>query len=317
MAQRSPDDVEQRIVSAYREGNSADQIATTEGLYRTTVFRVLKRLGVQPRHSGRFTLKYIVNDGFLDAIGEHQAWFLGLMASDGSVDATGFTLSQSGDDGLRVITEVQKMLGHTGRIYHVRTTAAVAHQFRVTSRQILRRLSDFGIVRRKSLTYRFPEALPPTLHASFFRGYVEGDGSAGIYHTGTCRTFCLSLVGTPEFIARAQVLIPASGRSSRIKHARHLSELRFYGEHAVRFGQWIWANEALPASRKHAVMLKFIGEREYRWQRYSRLRAEASTLLSAGHRPMEAARILNLPFQTVYRWLKRDTTLTQSRSIRS
>jgi hypothetical protein len=64
-----------------------------------------------------FQRKYHVNDSFLDSIDHLQAWFLGLMASDGCICSKNqFSLSQSGNHGLKLIESVQNILGHTGNI---------------------------------------------------------------------------------------------------------------------------------------------------------------------------------------------------------
>jgi hypothetical protein len=249
----------------------------------------------------RFKRRYTINDNFFDVIGEEQAWLLGLLASDGCVhNDRAFSLSQSSNHGEQLIREVQRILSHTGNILHCKNAFSIT----ITSEIMVQRLANFGIVPRKTLTYTFPDTLPVERYAAFLRGYIEGDGSTGIYQTKTATYPCISFVGTLEFISRCNEFIPVVGSMSHIKRARNLYDLRFNGRKAFAFANWIWKNPNLPHTRKQQTIEDFFALHPPRHLEFDRKRIQALQLLEEGLSPEKVADRLGLAFQTIYRWRK-------------
>lgn len=244
--------------------------------------------------------RYTVNECFLDTIGGEQAWLLGLLAADGNVERTRrtFTLAQSGEDGARVVGVVREMLNYTGPL---RSSGRVT-TLKVTSGTLVARLADFGVVPAKSLVYRFPEVLPAEQAQAFMRGYVEGDGSVGLYRMTHTVTPIVSYVGTPEFVSASRTFFPVAGHYRPILRARNLAELRFNGKDALTVADWLWADATLPSSRKQAIIARFLVEHQPLYVRYAERRQRAAEMLAEGVPVPEIASALGLPFQTIYKW---------------
>ena len=81
---------------------------------------------------------------------------------------------------------------------------------RVSSPNMHQKLIEKGCTPRKTLTLKFPtiDIVPDRLIRHFLRGYVDGDGSLGLYHSkkGTDDS-CLHICGTPEFLTSAMLKI--------------------------------------------------------------------------------------------------------------
>lgn len=105
-----------------------------------------------------------------------QAYVLGLLASDGCVSRNEIIIDQHPKDS-GLVELVRDELAPLSRVVHRPSGDRVG--FRVTSPQMAADLYDLGITPRKSLTLRWPTALPEHLAASFILGCFDGDGSLG------------------------------------------------------------------------------------------------------------------------------------------
>jgi hypothetical protein len=251
--------------------------------------------------TGRFQ-RVEVNDHFLDEMSGLQAWFIGFMAADGCVkDETFFSISQSGERGLGLILEIKKMLNYNGKTY----TNLNGHSIQICSKPIVQKLKEFNIVPRKSLIYEFPEQFVHNdLLDYFMRGYIDGDGSVGYYHTGTTNVLCLSFVGTEKFILRFHEITDHAFRPRKIKSATNLYEARYYGERAIKFGRWLWGRSGVPSYYKEEKFREVEQSQRPKYVVYDEIRGRVFDLIQEGCKPMDAARRLGIPFQSVYRWIK-------------
>lgn len=256
---------------------------------------------------GRFTRVHSINDQFLDQIGNEQAWFLGLMAADGNVRQGGrhISIGQSKDIGKELVEVIATMIGFNGPIY----LYGRHHHISFTSEQIGRKLAEYGIVPNKSLIYSFPESLPEQQHAAFLRGYIDGDGSVGIYSQpnkqgeGISTWLLVSFVGTPEFVNRCGEIMPVKGSIHRINRATNLSEFRVTGKKAVELGKWLWADKNLPVYKQSAFdefVSTHLSERKYTF--YENAKLEALSMLAQGMRPEDIAPKIGVSWQSVYNW---------------
>lgn len=256
--------------------------------------------------SGRFTRIHSVNDQFLDQIGNEQAWFLGLMAADGNIRQGGryITIGQSKEAGKKLMESVAAMIGFDGPIYLKKNNH---HQISFTSEQMVSKMAEYGIVPNKSLVYQFPESLPAQHHAAFLRGYIDGDGSVGIYAQPRKQKLCywlvISFVGTPEFVNRCAEIVPIKGNTRRIERASNLSEFRLTGGKAIELGRWLWADNSLPIYKQYAFdvfVSTHLSERKYTF--YENAKVEALAMLARGMRPEDIAPKIGVSWQTVYNW---------------
>jgi hypothetical protein len=256
-----------------------------------------------PSTDGQFKTLYLIDHSFLNEIQDEQAWLIGLLASDGNIrNDRVFSLTQSGDHGHELIAIVQRMLGHNGPIYSRPTTGKVSHEITITSLPIVKRLADFGVVPNKTLIFTFPELIPPEHHAAFIRGYIEGDGSTGVYRTVRSAYPRISFVGTPEFINRCAEIIPVVGLVRVITRAAHLAEMQWNGHKALQLSKWLWANPHLPITRKQLIVETFFQENQPKYLVVQAQREQARQLLAQGHKPKYVAQQVGVDWRTIYYW---------------
>ena len=251
--------------------------------------------------NGQFKRKYFVDESYFETLGHEQAWLIGFLAADGNVYGNYLRLSQSGKGGRRLIDVVKDMLQYTGRIYTDKSRRA--HLLVISSKVLIESLRPYGIVARKSLVYEFPkDVLPTKFHPAFIRGYVEGDGCAGIYWYGNTYALQISFVGTEQFIDVCHEIIPVHGIRTKIERSTNCVELRFVGQKAVEFGYWIWKDKALPLTQKRAIWWDFVTRHQPRYLAYAGVKAQVMKLLDNKVSVSEIVSVVDLPFQTLYKW---------------
>lgn len=243
-----------------------------------------------------------INNTFLDHIGAEQAWFLGLMASDGCVsDAGRASISQSGPHGEEMLKHCLRALGHTGALSHyLPRIGNEVHSLYLPSGRLVSRLADFGIVPRKTLTYQFPPTLPQSQIPNFIRGYLDGDGCVGVYKNGGSAQYLkIGLFGTPQFVRVLNEFVPLPGRTSL---QRGGMQVWWNGANAVEFGKWVFSDTDLFKSKKYRIFWDAVPVQEAgRKGRWAILRVEVLSRLDAGESAMSVAKSLQIPFQTVYK----------------
>ena len=250
--------------------------------------------------TGAQNIRHAVNDAFFDTVGVQQAWLIGFLAADGNVERGGrcWSISQAGEDGRRVLEAVRAMIGFAGALQ----TRGPATVLRVNSPRMVARLAEFGVVPAKPLIYGFPANLAPALIPAFLRGYVEGDGSAGVYHSGTASDPVLSFVGTCQFVEVTRTHTPRRGKWRTIRRAANLAEVRWYDQEAPLVADWLWANPDLPPSRKREITIAFLADHVPRYAPYHQRKQATAALLAAGVSVPEVVARLGVPFQTVCKW---------------
>lgn len=189
-----------------------------------------------PSSDGWFSLKYPVDPSFFSEIGPKQAWLAGLFAADGCIlNDRAVSISQSGEHGLRLIEQIQDMLGHRAPILHHKN----AHQITITSPELVQLLAGFNVTKRKTATYEYPsDALSLGLSRPFIRGYIDGDGCVSVAKWEGGRSgLIICFVGTSQFVSRAVEDIPIAMHVNGIKRCPGMSEARIAGSNAIALGR--------------------------------------------------------------------------------
>lgn len=252
--------------------------------------------------------KYNVNDNYFDVIGDEQAWLLGLLAADGWISGNQVGIAQSGNDGLLLIQHIKNILDCDAPISHTKTTHKISHGIKFTSTKIIDRLSDFNIVKKKSLIYEYPENISQQQFHNFLRGYMDGDGFVGVYSTKTTKKFLMmGFLGTKKFVYRVNELIPVKNAKVNIhSQNKRCFELRFSGQYAISFGKFLYTSNNIYKSIKYQ---KFDEHLQYWYEnseksRFDQKRKNIQKLLNEGKSVMECSRLTNCRFQIIYKWIK-------------
>lgn len=178
----------------------------------------------------QFRRKYHVNENFLDDINDINSYFIGLMASDGNVkkNLKCFTISQSGDNGLKLMKKICEWLEYDGIIYQTKTTNKISYSVTITSSKLINMLISHNISPQKSSTYFYNKVA--NLKA-FLQGYIDGDGCVGIYEKNKIKYIYISFFGNQFFKDSIIDLLPT--KPTQYKNNNGYFELKFFGRKAI------------------------------------------------------------------------------------
>ena len=159
-------------------------------------------LGVRRQDFNRYHVDYFEN-----VLTERQAYWLGILASDGSIDDknghSNIVLSLNRKD--RILVEgFRNDVAPGAPIYEARNNTC---KVQITSRKMIDDLSKYNIIPNKTNTYTWPQLLPDELAMPFLLGYFDGDGSLSQYNQKNRKYWQWQLVGTQPFLSAAQEYI--------------------------------------------------------------------------------------------------------------
>ena len=298
------------LISRYNETNNLYTVACQEHINYKNLSYVFKDWNIKLNidDNGLPERKYVVNDNFFDKMTEFQYWFIGLIASDGSkLKHNQITLSQSGDNGLKLIEYINKLLSSTYPIEKNKTIGKDAFRIIFTSKKITKELEKYNIIRNKTYSYTLPK-IPDKYLNAFLAGYIEGDGCITISNNGlNCNYLCASFVGTKNFIFECKDKIPIDG-SVRKHNLSSVYEIRWNGEKAIEFCDWLYSYDNLYHSYKYENYIK--AKEDFKNTRKERYKVIKNKILDdfingKVDSITKYAKIINIPFQTIYNWKKK------------
>lgn len=228
-------EIQMQVVDLYLFGLMPQEIqAELNFQYFQPIYNILKKAGVYEKRPTRYHRKHFFNERFFQTIDtEEKAYFLGLIAADGSVasDAQRMVIALQARD--RDILE--KLLIAVEASFDVMDIDHQGHpQVKVAlNSKIMRQdLIDKGIHPVKSLTLssEVMSHIPDHLIRHFIRGFFDGDGNVSLgstYSSGT--KYSVAVIGTKEFL-----------ESSFIKYCKSNSKLRKHKECEM----WYWVTSS-------------------------------------------------------------------------
>lgn len=174
------DDVINDIRDTYYETDmSLEEVAAKFGLSSSKIRNTLLSCGcvMKPqRHR-----KYTVNENYFDIIDTpNKAYIIGLLAADGSNNEKEGEIRLSLQErDVDILYKINECIG-SNRPLAVRKfqkeTWQDSYTLVINSHHMSDRLSEIGIVQKKSLILDFPKDIPRNLIPNMLRGYIDGDG---------------------------------------------------------------------------------------------------------------------------------------------
>lgn len=241
-------------------------------------------------------------------LGAEQYWLIGLLASDGYKGKYNqIGINQSGEDGKKLIEYIKKLINANNPIRKIKTNRKDCFQLIVSSGKIVNELKKFNIVNAKTNIYDLPNI--PQMHLNnFLAGYIEGDGCITVCDNGVgYKYLCASFVGTKEFICKCSELIPIKGNVR--KHSMSdIYEIRWNGENAIKFCDWLYSFENLYHSYKYENYINAKNMfKNTRKERYKIIKNQVLNdfLSNKIDSIQDYANDINIPFQTIYLWKKK------------
>ena len=255
--------------------------------------------------------KYTINDNFFDEMSAIQYWLIGLIASDGCKRKHNqIPLYQSGENGLLLIKYVSEILNSTYPIRKEKTSRRDSFGIMFSSVKLVGVLEQYNIVRNKTLSYTLPD-IPEQYFNAFLTGYIEGDGCMTLSKNKADTVYLsVSFVGTESFIKSCQKKIPI--KCSQIRKCTNsvVYEIRWYGEKAIKFCDWLYLHNELYHSYKYQNYI--IAKENFKYSKkakYQTIKDEVLNNFKKGNveNIMKYAKSINVPFQTIYKWKKQWT----------
>jgi hypothetical protein len=181
----------------YINGSTIKNLSVKYNICTWSIFNVLKTLKIPAR-----IRKHKCNENYFEKIDTNEkAYWLGLLFADGYTrkrrqhnneykqgGVVGISLKE-GDEYLLLnfINDIESDY----KLYKTITRGHISHKLEINSRKMTDDLIHHGCVVKKSLILT-PPKIEENLMSNFIRGYVDGDGSIGIYNN----RFKLSILGT-------------------------------------------------------------------------------------------------------------------------
>lgn len=187
------------IIEEYLNGSS---LAALSRKYNISAYRIksllqknniaIRSRNEQNKYSPQNQRKYYINDNYFDKIDcEDKAYLLGFLAADGTIQPDGSVKIALSSIDKELLIKIQTVLETN---YPIRDSITkdgfTVSTFVFRSSKIREQLAKYNIIKNKTYTYSFPEALSEKYIPSFIKGYWDGDGtvcmSGGYPRTSLC-----------------------------------------------------------------------------------------------------------------------------------
>lgn len=268
------EELENRVASQYKNGLLHKDITYQLLVSSNGINRIAKRHGIPRQTYTHRNRKFNRNSNYFDVIDTpNKAYFLGLLSSDGCnfPEHSQITISLSEEDGY-LLEKLKEELEYEGPVRKNETAHRknpkhkVASILAIEDIHMSKRLEELGVIKNKSLTYKFPDAIPPELMRHFLRGYFDGDGSA--LYDSKRKIGSAQIVGTYDFCIHLRDILSKRGIYSGMRNPKQSKGKNTYiistsgTNTSYSFLSWLYEDCEIKMVRKYANYLK-IRERYY------------------------------------------------------
>lgn len=173
---------EKQIVSLYKSGKTAKEIAQYFGISVPTVKRRIRKNNAQRGP------KYSLNENAFSVFTKESCYWAGFIAADAWVGSNHIKkkiyieLSNKDKKHLEKLCAFldREALAVKNKISKIGTKEYLQSVLEIGNKKIVRDLvKNFNIIQRKSFTLQPPNKIPENLVSSYIRGYFDGDGYIG------------------------------------------------------------------------------------------------------------------------------------------
>lgn len=224
------------------------------------IYRILRRHNVEVKTKSDANIWKREIRMFDKITEEWQAYFLGLLFSDGNLYKNRVSISLVEDDFYIVekicsklfvnppkyYKSIHKITNKEGNKIECRPQLCISFS-NVKFANILR--EKFNLQSKKSLTCQFPKNIPCQFLNHFIRGYFDGDGC--IKHNGTART--ISILGSLPFLEAVKSILLLEGLEKVfIKQRGNIHSIYIYSKNDIdKFYEFLYKDATLFLERKH------------------------------------------------------------------
>lgn len=272
---RPPVPIDPQLLEQLTDAYTDEEIGAKLGFARVSVTGARKRHGIQSffqktdtkcrrdgtRYPGGRYRAHIFNEAFFaDLSTEPQAYYLGLLAADASIDEIRkqmeITLAEPDHHILEELLEHLNADGPAVKPRRRPDRVKTFHRLTLSSKRLVQDLVSWGLTQAKTYDFRLTREIPDHLKSHFIRGFWDGDGSLGRRH------FEVGIKSDP-FARQLKTMIEEVGGQSPNHHVRttkdgkafhiyNMASKRFH-----RFRQAIYGNASLCLHRKKESFLSY------------------------------------------------------------
>jgi len=261
------------------EGLTAEKVAERLGCAAITVFRRLRRFGIQARPRGPVPRSGVGGPRQRPVWSAEMAYAVGLMATDGNLTKGRRQMTMTSTD-IDLLETFRRCLGLTARISkYPNRPGKLCGRVQWHDSVLYQSLEAIGLTPAKSLTIG-RLAVPDEYFVDFFRGCIDGDGSVLVYtdryHTSKKESYVyerlyVSLVSASRpFVEWIQTSVcRLVGLSGTIAHStkqgrRPIWRLRYAKADSIRLIGWMYYSSEVPClARKRAKAERFLSPLGY------------------------------------------------------
>lgn len=265
-----------------------------------------KNLKGPSQYTNHFKSCSKINHNYFKDVNDEKAWLIGLIAADGCIKNNCWSICQSGDNGKSILEYIKKILNYErGLTSYFPERGKIVYTLNIPSIIMVNDLYKFGLMKQKTLKLNLIY-LDSNFMKSFLRGYFEGDGCICVSRSSNIEEYlAISFVGNFNFINFILNSIPISGYT--FHDYANVREIRFSGQKAIQFYSWLFNNHNLFYSYKQKIFDNYIQTaKEPTWSINNKKKKIFFSELSKNSNILEISKICNIPFQTCYKWLKKE-----------
>jgi len=251
------------ILKEFREGSSPKTLAAKYKMSSTNVRVYLKKRGEKMRNTTYFSDFHFFDD--IDT--EAKAYILGFVYADGCLHRNSMSITLAQKD-IDILEKIKLAMCSERAITKTCSSGFgkrhAAYNLTITSPRLREGLMRQGITERKTETCSFPE-IPEAYLRHFIRGYVDGDGSFGLYCSGGVGRYNLSICTSPPFMARLVEIFSTLVESRGGVCRRHKSSrssvvtLRYSGKSTVcKLLNYMYSGATIYLDRKYKNYLHIV-----------------------------------------------------------
>ena len=177
-------------IDLYKSGFTLQEISDKYGnIGLSIISNYLKNNGVKIHHDMSYWHNDINTDCFKEIVTEGEAYFLGLLITDGCIlDNNQVTLSLQKEDAY-ILNEFNKITNNQNTIKFGKGRHSNMAEAHFKNYDIAKNLAQYGCVPRKTFIAHLPN-IRHDLMRHMIRGLIDGDGSIQVYDNAQRVFFC-------------------------------------------------------------------------------------------------------------------------------
>lgn len=254
------------VIDLYNSGKQQWEIAKEINCSQVSISNILGRAGISTRIGKKIIYTDINYNFFKEINSEENAYFLGLLYSDGCVqiknNAYIMSLKLKSNDQI-ILEKFRNIMSPSSPI---KISEGKYSYFRINQKEICNQLISHGCVPNKSLVLQFPTTIPAELIRHFLRGYSDGDGTIykNNFKNKTHVNYIWKIVSTKQFcektseILKRELEINCSQSLSRPKINKITTTLVVGGNlQSMKILDWLYKDTTIYLPRKYEKYLEF------------------------------------------------------------